>query len=90
MSAFRNAASVQEEMLTGPELLERAEREARDLLGVSSVDAAFDMLDLVLDSNRTPTADAVLNGIAYDSTSGSFLVTGKLWSKLYRVRFPAD
>ena len=29
----------------------------------------------------------VLNGIAYDPTTGDFLITGKLWPKLFRVRF---
>lgn len=29
----------------------------------------------------------VLNGIAYDPKSGEFLITGKLWPKLFRVRF---
>jgi glutamine cyclotransferase len=29
----------------------------------------------------------VLNGIAYDPTSKTFLFTGKLWPKLFRVRF---
>jgi glutamine cyclotransferase len=29
----------------------------------------------------------VLNGIAYDPTSKTFLITGKLWPKLFRVRF---
>lgn len=28
----------------------------------------------------------VLNGIAYDSTNNSFLVTGKLWPKIYRIK----
>jgi len=31
--------------------------------------------------------DAVLNGIAYDPRSETFLITGKLWPKLLRVRF---
>ena len=31
--------------------------------------------------------DQVLNGIAYDTTDKTFLVTGKLWPKLFRVRF---
>lgn len=31
--------------------------------------------------------DAVLNGIAYDETSGNFLVTGKLWPVMFEVRF---
>ena len=30
---------------------------------------------------------ALLNGIAYDPADGTFLVTGKLWPKLLRVRF---
>jgi len=30
---------------------------------------------------------AVLNGIAYDPADGSFLVTGKLWPKMFRVKF---
>ncbi len=29
----------------------------------------------------------VLNGIAYDPADGTFLLTGKLWPKLFRVRF---
>ena len=35
---------------------------------------------------RVADRDAVLNGIAYDPTDGSLLVTGKLWPKLYRIR----
>jgi glutaminyl-peptide cyclotransferase len=29
----------------------------------------------------------VLNGIAYDAATKTFLITGKLWPKLFRVRF---
>ena len=32
-------------------------------------------------------ADMVLNGIAYDSADQTFLITGKLWPKLFRVKF---
>ena len=32
-------------------------------------------------------AAAVLNGIAHDPADGSFLVTGKLWPKIFRVKF---
>lgn len=32
-------------------------------------------------------SDAVLNGIAYDAENDVFLITGKLWPKLYEVRF---
>jgi glutaminyl-peptide cyclotransferase len=31
--------------------------------------------------------DQVLNGIAYDASDKTFLVTGKLWPKLFRVKF---
>ena len=29
----------------------------------------------------------VLNGIAYDAADQTFLITGKLWPKLFRVKF---
>ncbi len=32
----------------------------------------------------------VLNGIAYDERDGSFVITGKNWSQLYRVDLPTD
>jgi glutaminyl-peptide cyclotransferase len=32
----------------------------------------------------------VLNGIAFDSASGHFFLTGKLWPKLFEVRFDFD
>lgn len=32
-------------------------------------------------------AEAVLNGIAHEAETGTFLLTGKLWPKLFRVRF---
>lgn len=31
--------------------------------------------------------EAVLNGIAYDARDDTWLVTGKLWPKIYRIRF---
>lgn len=31
--------------------------------------------------------EAVLNGIAYDANDGSWLVTGKLWPNIHRIRF---
>ncbi|MBD2858485.1 glutaminyl-peptide cyclotransferase [Spongiibacter sp. KMU-158] len=36
---------------------------------------------------KTQRRDAVLNGIAYDSEDDSWLVTGKLWRHIYRLRF---
>jgi len=29
----------------------------------------------------------VLNGIAYDPADRTFLITGKLWPRLFRVKF---
>jgi glutaminyl-peptide cyclotransferase len=44
----------------------------------------------LLTADEARTAD-VLNGIAYDPADGTFLLTGKRWPKLFRVRFvPAD
>lgn len=37
--------------------------------------------------NSYPDSD-VLNGIAYDSTSGKIYVTGKLWPNIYEIKFP--
>jgi glutamine cyclotransferase len=31
----------------------------------------------------------VLNGIAYDSATDTFLITGKLWPRMFRVKFVA-
>jgi glutamine cyclotransferase len=31
--------------------------------------------------------DGVLNGIAYDSASGKTYITGKLWPKLFEIKF---
>jgi len=36
--------------------------------------------------NKYPGAE-VLNGIAYDSTSGKVYVTGKLWPNMYEIKF---
>jgi glutaminyl-peptide cyclotransferase len=32
-------------------------------------------------------SEAILNGIAFDPSNNTFLLTGKLWPKLFRVRF---
>ncbi|HLZ87094.1 MAG TPA: glutaminyl-peptide cyclotransferase [Puia sp.] len=37
--------------------------------------------------NQYPGAE-VLNGIAYDSTTGKVYVTGKLWPGIYEIKFP--
>jgi glutamine cyclotransferase len=45
--------------------------------------------DSLVSEARTKYADAeVLNGIAYDSTTGKVYITGKLWSNIYEIKFP--
>lgn len=39
------------------------------------------------EKNKFPGLD-VLNGIAYDSTSGKVYVTGKLWPNIFEIKFP--
>ncbi|WP_373083195.1 glutaminyl-peptide cyclotransferase [Zhongshania sp.] len=48
-----------------------------------------DLSALALDAAQSTTLDpeAVLNGIAYDADDDSWLVTGKLWPKIYRIKF---
>lgn len=40
----------------------------------------------LLSPNEVQDEEAVLNGIAYDETSGRLMVTGKLWPKLFEIR----
>jgi glutaminyl-peptide cyclotransferase len=47
--------------------------------------ARIEAPNLLSPMERQP--DAVLNGIAYDPSDKTFLITGKLWPKLFRVRF---
>lgn len=48
----------------------------------------FKMAGKVLNEADLPDPNEdVLNGIAYDSTKGSFLVTGKQWPYLFEVKF---
>ncbi len=47
--------------------------------------ALIDSSALLTPSERAGTD--VLNGIAYDPADQTFLITGKLWPKLFRVRF---
>ncbi len=45
----------------------------------------------LLPKNSVSDSDAVLNGIAYDPKSNRLFVTGKLWPKLFEVKFvPAN
>lgn len=50
------------------------------------VTAVADLPELRPQSTTTDP-DAVLNGIAYDATSATFLLTGKRWPEMYEVRF---
>jgi glutamine cyclotransferase len=45
-------------------------------------------LDLsgILPEHNTLAGNAVLNGIAYDASSGRIFVTGKLWPKLFEIK----
>lgn len=43
----------------------------------------------LLSPSEAARAD-VLNGIAFDAKTGHFFLTGKLWPKLFEVRFPFD
>ena len=53
-----------------------------------SVTAVIDAGNLLSVAERHGLAsEAILNGIAYDPADGTFLLTGKLWPKLFRVRF---
>jgi glutamine cyclotransferase len=40
----------------------------------------------IIDKRELPDPDAVLNGIAYDSTGDRLFVTGKLWPKLFEIK----
>jgi len=42
---------------------------------------------LTADERRALDREAILNGIAHDASNDTFLITGKLWPKLFRVRF---
>jgi glutamine cyclotransferase len=42
--------------------------------------------NLLQQSEKIPGRTDVLNGIAYDSTSGSILITGKRWPKIFELK----
>lgn len=54
-------------------------------LKTGQVTARIDASGLLSPLERTGVD--VLNGIAHDPADGTFLITGKLWPKLFRVRF---
>ncbi len=49
----------------------------------------YDLQDLWPRRERPRTADC-LNGIAYSAADDSFILTGKLWSKYYKVEFEKE
>jgi len=56
------------------------------------IDAASGKVTAVIDASGLLSAMErrgvdVLNGIAHDAESGDFYITGKLWPKMFRVRF---
>jgi len=52
-----------------------------------AVDGEIDAGSLLSSMERAALpAEAVLNGIAYDSATDTFLLTGKLWPRVHRVR----
>lgn len=52
--------------------------------------ATIDASELLTDEDRAGlSADAVLNGIAYDPDTGRFWLTGKLWPVMFEVEFVA-
>jgi glutaminyl-peptide cyclotransferase len=57
--------------------------------GTGRVVAEIDAAGLLRPDERPADPDAVLNGIAYDATSGTFFLTGKRWPALFEVRFVA-
>ncbi len=47
------------------------------------------IFDSLISEAKTKYTNAeVLNGIAYDSTTGKVYVTGKLWPNIYEIKFP--
>jgi len=54
------------------------------------VDQQIDASGLLPAQQQAGNEDAVLNGIAFDQGSETFLLTGKLWASLFEVRFVRD
>lgn len=50
--------------------------------------ARFNMDSLVGEAKSKYPGSEVMNGIAYDSTTGKIYVTGKLWPSIYEIKFP--
>lgn len=61
------------------------DRVARIDSGTGRVTGWIDLRGLLEEEDRKRRVD-VLNGIAYDSETGKFYVTGKLWPKLFEIK----
>jgi glutaminyl-peptide cyclotransferase len=49
--------------------------------------AKLDLADIISDAKKQYPGSLELNGIAYDSISDKILVTGKMWPKIYEIKF---
>jgi glutamine cyclotransferase len=56
--------------------------------GTGKVVGRLDLDTLVTDARKKYSEAESLNGIAYDSTTGKILITGKLWPNTYELKFP--
>lgn len=52
-----------------------------------AIDGLVDLRGLLAPEDRPADPGGVLNGIAYNPETETFLITGKLWSQLFEVRF---
>ena len=85
-------------LLTGMEIVVTPQTDAMlmtlvdvPLVRVSTVTAVIDAAGLLTaEEKQAAGADGVLNGIAYDAKNKTFLITGKLWPRLFEVRFVAQ
>ncbi|MEO7734019.1 MAG: glutaminyl-peptide cyclotransferase [Kofleriaceae bacterium] len=50
--------------------------------------AVLDASNIVGSTPRSESADDVLNGIAFDPSSGNLLITGKRWPMIYKIELP--
>ena len=79
---FEAPTSIQEKCI--PQIVK-----GKNVIGMSQTGsgktAAFLDLSGILKTDYEGEID-VLNGIAYDPENNSFLVTGKLWPKIYRIK----
>ena len=54
------------------------------------IDGVLDAFSLSLQGGRPADVGAVFNGIAYDAATGTFHVTGKLWSRMFEIEIDGE